>query len=529
MSKKLIRIYVCCTILIFLYASFACKLDSEPDTTKNIARTQNLQHKSFPRITKTKSSLTLHSSIIILSDEDFITQGFPGEGTPTNPYRIENYEITTSFAVGIYVFNTTKSFIISNCFISALEDGIVITDIIAGIVVIENNTCANHNYEGIYVWGSNSIFIRKNECYGNRNGIATDHVDYLEIKNNYCHNNGISIKLVFSNHAIVTDNTLSGGGIILYYVDHSIFERNVIINYGYSGIMMNWGEHNRLENNYCNGGVFGIDVDMSQNITIVNNECSRNLYDGIFTRFTDDLLILNNFSTKNNESGIRVVTCSNMTVARNTCTENKGAGIYAFYNSLTPSIPPIIEDNLCKNNSIGMRVWETYYAKISNNTVESNGQGILLVDSKYIEIVNNTLLRNRKYGVKIATLLSTWNVIHHNYFICNNLGGTEYGFSQAFDDSYNNKWYDDDSSTGNFWTDYEGEGEYSIDGKYNMTDLYPFIYDYECATITEPTSEYTEPTSEYTDESAISMLITLCSFLGLSSIGTIIRKRQRKQ
>ncbi|MCE7742018.1 MAG: hypothetical protein GOP50_06130 [Candidatus Heimdallarchaeota archaeon] len=515
MSNKLLKIYFYSTVLIFLCATISHQLDqldSDSDNMRVLSQIKNLQDKPLLGITKAKSGLTPHSSIIILSDEDFITQGFPGEGTPTNPYRIENYEISTIFAVGIYVFNTTKSFIISNCFISALEDGIVITDIIAGTVVIENNTCAYHNSEGIYVWGSNNIFIRKNECYGNRNGIATDHVDYLEIKENYCHNNGNSIKSVYSNHAIVTDNTLSGGGIITYYVDYSIFERNVIVNYGLCGISLIWGEHNRIENNYCTGGVFGIITDMAQNITIINNECSKNNIDGIFSRDTDDSLILDNYSNRNNESGIRIDGCSNMTVLKNTCTENKDAGIYTYYDSSTSVIPLIIEDNTCRNNTLGMRIWETFHAKIWNNTVESNGQGILLVDSKYTEIVNNILLKNRKYGLKIDTSLSTSNVIYSNYFLCNNLNGTEDGYSQAYDESFND-WYDENTNTGNYYSDYSGEGEYQIDGRTNRTDPYPFVYDYDCYNTDVPT-----------EETHSVLIIFILSFIGLTSIS---RKKAR--
>ncbi len=509
MWKKYETIFIYCVLFLILFPSKIRLSNSE--VIAELSQTDNLNQNSYPKMNKMKTELIPHQSIIILSDEDFITQGFPGEGTPSDPYQIENYDITTTFGIGMYVFNTTKSFTISNCFISALDWGIVITDIISGTAIIENNTCINHNYDGIYVWGSSQVYLRQNECYGNRNGIATDRGEYLEIKKNYCHDNRNGIRLLYSEHSKVMDNTLelNHDGIDTYYVKNTIFERNVIVDYGYSGISMWWGKHNRVENNYCTRGVFGIVVNMSQNISIIENECSKNNQDGIYSNEMDDSLILDNFFTKNNESGIRIARCSKGTVANNTCTENKDAGIFTYYGSFTSLTPPIIEDNVCKNNTIGMRVWETHHAIIRNNTCESNGQGILLVDSKYIEIVNNTLLRNRKYGVKIATLLSTWNVIHHNYFICNNLNGTEDGYSQAFDDSYNNKWYDDDSSTGNFWTDYEGEGEYSIDGKYNMTDPYPSVYNYDCQVTSETTAEPTE-------ESFFSVLIVLLSFLGIT-------------
>jgi len=57
-------------------------------------------------------SLTPHESIEILNDGDFITYGFPGAGTPGDPYIIEHYEIETSSDTGIDVSGTTKHFVI---------------------------------------------------------------------------------------------------------------------------------------------------------------------------------------------------------------------------------------------------------------------------------------------------------------------------------------------------------------------------------------------------------------------------------
>ena len=60
--------------------------------------------------------LVIQSPMTIDYDSDF--EGLPGDGSAVNPYRIENYNITTS---GDYCLNfggyTTKHFIIQNCFL----------------------------------------------------------------------------------------------------------------------------------------------------------------------------------------------------------------------------------------------------------------------------------------------------------------------------------------------------------------------------------------------------------------------------
>ena len=57
------------------------------------------------------------SPMTIDYDSDFESYGFPGDGSAVNPYRIENYNITTS---GDYCLNfggyTTKHFIIQKLF-----------------------------------------------------------------------------------------------------------------------------------------------------------------------------------------------------------------------------------------------------------------------------------------------------------------------------------------------------------------------------------------------------------------------------
>ncbi|MCG3217292.1 MAG: hypothetical protein KAS63_11225, partial [Candidatus Heimdallarchaeota archaeon] len=62
---------------------------------------------SYPFETQTEKSSILsyipHDPILIDSDDDFITYGFPGNGTEINPYIIENYNIITTTENGISI------------------------------------------------------------------------------------------------------------------------------------------------------------------------------------------------------------------------------------------------------------------------------------------------------------------------------------------------------------------------------------------------------------------------------------------
>ena len=50
-----------------------------------------------------------HEPIRIESDSDLEVYNFSGDGTILNPYRIENYNITTTESSGIYISTTHKN------------------------------------------------------------------------------------------------------------------------------------------------------------------------------------------------------------------------------------------------------------------------------------------------------------------------------------------------------------------------------------------------------------------------------------
>ena len=68
------------------------------------------------------SALTPHVAISITDDSGFTI--YPGLGTELDPYIIDAYNITTTEDYGIYIKETTKYFVISNCYIDAYIFGI---------------------------------------------------------------------------------------------------------------------------------------------------------------------------------------------------------------------------------------------------------------------------------------------------------------------------------------------------------------------------------------------------------------------
>ncbi len=279
--------------------------------------------------------LTPHDPIYITSDNGL--EIFPGTGTAEDPYRIEGYNITTTDDHGIFIYNTTKYFIIRNCYVEAGNYGINIYEIADGTAAIINNT--------------------------------------------------------------------------------------------------------------CNNNIMGIKLRDSVSSTVANNTCNNNDVHGIFLEDSDS-----------------------STVANNTCSNNKLYGIQLWY-------------------------------------------------SDFCVITYNLLQENEEYGVYVEISYPRNNLIHHNTFVDNNLGGS----SQARDEGSDNFWYDTETLEGNYWSDWSGTGNYSIDGSADSIDLYPFDEPVE-STTTEHTS-----VESTTDENPLNFTFTLLMVVVTLMLTRIISKKVKKE
>ncbi len=196
--------------------------------------------------------------------------------------------------------------------------------------------------------------------------------------------------------------------------------------------------------------------------TIFNNTCEYNSYGGILIDTCDFIQIINNTCSNNNYVGI-MTKFSLSTIVNNTCVNNQEAGIlcsdYSDYSSVL--------NNYCKYNNLGLWVLRSDYLTVSNNTFSYNTEGALCGFSSSNLFIYNLMKENFEYGVRIQ--LSSTIIVHHNAFVDNNKLGT----SQAQADSSGNVFYDTTTSEGNYWSDWSGIGNYSIDGAGDCVDLYP--------------------------------------------------------
>ena len=449
---------VCSTIFLILF--FVLFLPNASSILSLEERNESLLYNS--------TILVPHEPILIDSNEDFITYGFDGAGKQEDPYLIESLEIITTEHKGVYITNTTSFFIIRNCYIDAVLDGIFIENVNENTAVIMNNICINNDYSGISIISSPSTFLSSNLCSNNKMfGIRFQDSPKCTLTQNTCSENiEDGILLFYSNNATIISNNCS-------------YNEN-------NGINLSYTENSYLYNNTCIYNRNGIRLRTGHFSNVIENKCNNNNHQGIYLYFSDKCLLRNN-SCVNNFDGINLSFTEYDILEENNCSSNQGEGI-----RLSISESPIISNNYCVDNKLGIYLHEVYSSTIYENTIRMNNEtGIIFYYSSISNVFENIIYKNSEYGLELSyanylnisynliqsnldygihiSKTSMQNRIHHNTFVDNNLVSS----SQASDDGEENLWYDDTKNEGNFWSDLKRKNKYSIDGSAEKYDLYP--------------------------------------------------------
>ena len=432
--------------------------------------------------------------ILIDSDADFITYGFPCNGSEQDPYLIQNFNIDTSSDVGMVIADTTKNFIVQNCSITAKLIGLYLNNNSGVMQEINNNELKNNQYYGMYVYlcphvkisenrcfnndvglavfFSDNSYITKNFCYENENGIVTQYTSDTTIINNTCQNNTFGVNCAFVLSLDIYDNIFINNieGVSGYSVNFSTFSNNTIT-YSDGGFNLYACDNTEIIENSLEYNYIGIQHNNGFSTNITKNKCLENTY-GIRTFDSHSTLIEENICNKNSLDGIYIRRSSSTLIVNNTCNDNFENGIYDSYWGMYIAEPHEIIGNSCNNNTYGIQLDTTQRIEVFNNTCTRNLQGIILKDSDSTDIIFNILQDNIEYGVYLDSK-STNNEIHHNDFVNNNRKGTEFGKAQGYDDGFSNRWYDKNNEEGNYWSNLRNKEEYLLDGLRDSIDPYP--------------------------------------------------------
>jgi len=322
-----------------------------------------------------------HARIVILNDVDFAskaaTNGWAGDGSASNPYIIQGYDIDgTGSQSAIAIGNTTVHFRVTGCYIhGAITSGVAIFNATAGIV--DHSTCSSNGWYGIVVASPAGIILDNNTCSSNAFGIEISSSTETRIMSNNCTGDGTGIELSSSDHNYVLNNSCK----------------------------YNTGQ--------------GVVLDASHNNTLTGNDFSSNDQNGVVLINSNNCTLTNNFAWVNYGSAMDINGSRNNLQGSN-CQQNGGGGIYVSGALDT------IDHSVCIGNGHGGQGISLIYASsciVSNNTCQllsgsggmssSPGCGISLQSSTHNLLVDNTCSLNDGHGISL-TSASDWNAIRHN-------------------------------------------------------------------------------------------------------------------
>ena len=348
------------------------------------------------------SNYIISEKITILNDSAFSLYGLPGSGTEKEPYLIENYHTER-----IHIQNTTKYFIIKNCFFDE-RYGITIFDVSNHTTTIVNNIfCQNMPYHY---------------------AIRIDLSNFCTIENNTCLQGHCGIGLYDSHDLILRNNTFKNQftlGFHLESITNSTFIANTCNNTRF-GIDFVSSSNCTFENNFfnCSEAAFHIPTD-SNNLTIVNNVLYNSgiVFSGL-SYYGGKEEISSNFTVNNNTlndailgfytnlqggtfsesiySQLIFINCKNLIIANQQLSNvGRALNLYAC-NSIT-----INNNNFSGNRlpyydpSLGILLYDCSDCTIESNICNNNDVGIFIAFSNDISVKNNIVTINSDYNIYV--------------------------------------------------------------------------------------------------------------------------------
>ena len=333
--------------ILMLVISVVLFAQQTPLTNSDISKRQT---EGFAPQDRFITSYITHSPITITSNADFVSQGFPGSGTPEVPYVIAGYNITTTGAC-IFIQDTDAYFVIRDCLLTGGSSG-------KGVRLdgVDHGEIRNNNISGIDDCG---VYLR----YSMGNTVV----------NNTMSGNNNSVFIVFSSsNNTVVNNTISGS-----------YRFGVFI--GYSS------NNNTVVNNTISGNEEGVSVTSSSNNTVLNNTISGNNYGVYLHTSSDNNLIYLNIIADNNNGNARDYGTGNhwnSTATGNYWSDYAGTGVYHipgsaesidYYPFVFPreTTPPTIDhpaDMDFEEGTTGNTIeWNPSDAHASHHVVYRNG------------------------------------------------------------------------------------------------------------------------------------------------------------
>ncbi len=429
-------------------------------------------------------SYTIHAPITISSDADFVSQGWPGNGTGSDPYVIADLEITST-SLCISISHTRAYFEIRGCLISSVgqssNDGIQFSNVTNGAInetIIENHirgvylsnslgsvlahdTVSSGTY-GFYLSSSNSTILMDNSAEFNDYGFYLVSSKSCLLTGNTAMTYATGFYLSMSDGTNMTDNDATGNTQFGFRLVGSplmtLIDNKAISNPGNGFSISDCASCTLIRNDAGSNDKSGFSLSQCSSCILTNNRAGGNQGDAFYISTSGFSTLTNNIADLNSDTGFELSSTGTITLTNNTATSNLFSGF--ILSSVTSLI--MTENRANDNTWNGFSISSCGSCILVNNSASSNTNNGFSILSDSCTLTNNTASGNDMYGIYVG---SSSNVLYENHLFQNDV-------SNAFDEGSFNSW-DDGLLLGNCWGDYNGTGWHIIPGIAGSIDHYP--------------------------------------------------------
>ena len=308
---------ISCTVILLIVITFSAGngivYSEEPESTV----TRNDGHQMV-----TADSYAPHGPILISSNADFSSQGWPGNGNLTHPYIIEGLNITAD-AVCINITDTTAYFEVRDCVISSgvvsSFDGIFLENVTYGTI---RNCIINLHYHGLTILESSSCTFTNNTASSNSDyGYYLDNSTSCILTNNSATSNAdTGFYLFSSNGCTLTNNAATNNLRDGYYLGYSdscnLTENSANSNLRDGFHLAHLDNCTMIHNTVYRSGVCGFGLEKSKNCTLTHNTGANSMIG--FALDTSNCTLTHNTASDNRGYGFHLMTeCENNTLYLN--------------------------------------------------------------------------------------------------------------------------------------------------------------------------------------------------------------------
>ncbi|MFW9979853.1 MAG: right-handed parallel beta-helix repeat-containing protein, partial [Candidatus Thorarchaeota archaeon] len=368
--------------------------------------------------------LTDHVPIEIDGTADFGLQGWPGSGTPADPYIIAGLNITQD--LGMYMIsiqNTYASFIIRDCWINQGDTTHAIYIRNTTAAVVEYNTITSQK-DGVYCYNSNDTILDHNVIFSGAtvNGYAVNlfHSYDCQLTGNEFHSEFRGIYGYYSSNILfesnLWDNSDGWYSAYLEYCNGTTSVDDTIIT-GYS-FYTRYSYDVSITGMYNNGSG-GIQTEGGSNIIISSCILDSNDGPGLDIDSTDNIAITHCYITAPNDYGVSFAFSNNVTFHDNEI-ENIGTDGVGFSNSNNISVIGNTMDNVIER---GYDFDDCDFVTFDGNTITNlfDDYGVFLTNCNNGTITNSYVGYVDGTGIELQASYN-WTIMDNVIEYVDNVG-----------------------------------------------------------------------------------------------------------